>query len=223
MTTQSPARPRLSLLVADAAGAPRPQTMRKKPPLTADTTPANDAGPAAVATTKKSKAARALPIVNAAVSAAVIGDDDSALQATWPEAVMVLSDGERARRVRRGLDTVLLDEVGDDGRRRTRGFVRAVLRVPLDHPKARVYGVFVEVDRDGYAALRRAFQEKAPARVHGRLATRLPFLDDAYGTGVWLIEDGSDRRARIVDVDSPLLRDGPTIGPRRVRLGPSSG
>ena len=197
--------------------------MRKKPPPTADTTPTNEADAAAVATTKKSKASRALPIVNAAVAGAGSGDDDSALQATWPEAVMVLSDDERARRVRRGLDTVLLDEVGDAGRRRTRGFVRAVLRVPLDHPKARVYGVFVEVDRDGYAALRRAFQEKAPARVHGRLATRLPFLDDAYGTGVWLIEDGSDRRARIVDVDSPLLRDGPTIGPRRVRLGPSSG
>jgi hypothetical protein len=89
-----------------------------------------------------------------------------------------------------------------------------VLRVPLDHPKARVYGVFVELDREGYVALQRAFAAKQEARVWGRLATRLPFLDDAYGTEVCLLEDGSDRRARVVDVKSEALRHGPEIGPR---------
>ncbi len=125
----------------------------------------------------------------------------------------MLSDDDRERRVRRGLDTVLLEEVDDSGRR-TRGFVRAVLRVPLDHPKARVYGVFVEVDRAGYVALQRAFAGKAPARVRGRLATRLPFLDDAYGTAVEVLEDGSDNRARVVEVEAISLRDGPVVGPR---------
>ncbi len=145
--------------------------------------------------------------------------DETALSARWPEAVLVLSEDERKARVRAGLDTVLLDEVDDGGARRTRGFVKVVLRVPLHHPKARVYGVFVEVDRDGYRALQRAFQTKQPARVPGRLATRLPFLDDAYGTRVFVEEDGSDRRARVVEVDSVSLRDGPSVGPRLQKRG----
>jgi hypothetical protein len=148
------------------------------------------------------------------------------LSASWPEAVLVLSDDERKARVRAGLDTVLLDEVGDGGARRTRGFVKVVLRVPLHHPKARVYGVFVEVDRDGYRALQLAFKNKQAAQVAGRLATRLPFLDDAYGTRVVVEEDGSDQRARVVDADSESLIDGPKIGPRTMlprAAGPGRG
>lgn len=140
--------------------------------------------------------------------------DETALSARWPEAVLVLSDDERKTRVRTGLDSVLLDDVQPDGRRVTRGFVRAVLRVPLSSPKARVYGVFVEVDRAGYVALQKAFKEKATTRITARLATRLPFLDDAYGSDVVVEEDGSDARARVVDVVSASLRDGPTVGPR---------
>ena len=142
--------------------------------------------------------------------------DDSALSAAWPEAVLVLSDDERDRRVRRGLDSVLLDEVDANGRR-TRGFVRVVLRVPLGHPKARVYGVFVEVDRAAYVALRSAFANKEAVQVKGKLATRLPFLDDAYGTEVEVREDGSDRRAQVVAAVSTSLREGPQVGPRERR------
>jgi hypothetical protein len=140
--------------------------------------------------------------------------EQTALSARWPEAVLALSEDERKARVRAGLDTVLFDDVQQDGARRTRGFVKVVLRVPLHHPNARVYGVFVEVDRDGYRALQQAFKAKQPARVSGRLATRLPFLDDAYGTRVEVEEDGSDRRARVVDADSPSLLHGPQVGPR---------
>lgn len=208
MTTR---RPRLTLITsADEAPAPMP----KKPPSDLPT----PAAPAATSTSRPKKKAgpkaRGLPVLNAAVDPAAVALEDSALQAAWPEAVLALSDVEREQRVRKGLDSVLLDEVGDDGRRRTRGFVRAVLRVPLDHPKARVYGVFVEVERDAYVTLRRAFADKVEARVEGRLATRLPFLDGAYGSRVWLVEDGSDRRARVVDVEDDALRHGPTIGPR---------
>ncbi len=140
--------------------------------------------------------------------------DDTALSARWPEPVLVLSDDERKSRVRAGLDSVLFDDVKSDGSRVTRGFIRAVLRVPLEAPKGRVYGVFVEVDRAGYAALQRAFKDKIPARVTARLATRLPFLDDAYGSDVVVEEDGSDRRARVVEANSGSLQAGPQVGPR---------
>jgi hypothetical protein len=160
---------------------------------------------------KPSKAPRALPIV---LDVDQLPVEETALAALWPEAVLVLSEDERKTRVRAGLDTVLLDEVVDGGARRTRGFVKVVLRVPLDHPRARVYGVFVEVDRDDYRTLQQAFRTKTAARVTGRLATRLPFLDDAYGTRVVVEEDGSDRRARVVDADSRSLREGPQVGPR---------
>ena len=98
----------------------------------------------------------------------------TALSARWPEPVLALSDEDRARRVRQGRDTVLLHEGAT-----TRGFVRAVLRVPLGHPKASVYGVFVEVDRDAYAKLKQAFADKKPTAVWGTLATRLPFIEEA--------------------------------------------
>lgn len=189
MSTQRPGR--LTLV-------PRMPVSAKDPPE----------APAHKTTAKKPRAG--LPIV--------VDDDfdDSALSAAWPEAVLVLSDDERDRRVRRGLDSVLLDEVDATGRR-TRGFVRAVLRVPLGHPKARVYGVFVEVDRAAYVALRTAFANKEPAQVKGKLATRLPFLDDAYGTEVEVREDGTDRRAQVVAAESTSLREGPQVGPRERR------
>lgn len=135
----------------------------------------------------------------------------TALSARWPEAVLALSDDERARRVRSGQDTVLLDEISGD-KRTTRGFVRAVLKVPLGHPRASVYGVFVEVDRQGYAALQHAFRSKTPARVWGRLATRLPYLEEALGADVEILEDGSELRARVVDTRETLLRNGPPVG-----------
>lgn len=135
----------------------------------------------------------------------------TALSARWPEAVLVLSEDERARRVRAGQDSVLLDEIVGD-RRTTRGFVRAVLKVPLGHPRASVYGVFIEVDRQAYAELQRAYRNKTPVRVWGRLATRLPYLEDAFGADVEVLEDGSELRARVVDSRVQLLRDGPPVG-----------
>ena len=221
MTTRRPVPHRLTLILsADEA----PDPMPKKPPAEHEATApaAASVRPVSTASTPATrKTGKALPVLDAAIDGAVdpaaLSLDDTALQAPWPEAVLALTVAERERLVRKGLDSVLLDEVGDDGRRRTRGFVRAVLRVPLHHPKARVYGVFVEVERDAYLALRRAFAEKVEVRVEGRLATRLPFLDDAYSSRVWLVEDGSDRRARVVDVEHESLRHGPTIGPRARR------
>jgi hypothetical protein len=174
----------------------------------ASTPPSSTTEPPAPAPKEAKKAkGRALPVV-------VEPPEPTALSAAWPEAVLALSADDRKARVRQGQDTVLLDEVGNDGARKTRGFVRAVLKVPLGHPNARVYGVFVEVDKDAYLALRKAFVDKRDARVWGTLATRLPFLDDAYGSGVLVVEDGSDLRARVVDVKSASLRHGPAVGPR---------
>ncbi len=202
----------LSLLSGDLVSAKKPPPSPSPPPP--QTTPSSASASAPKAAPKKPP--KALPIVSD--EADDFADDfaDNALAAAWPEAVLVLSDDERERRVRRGLDSVLLDEVDANGRR-TRGFVRVVLRVPLGHPKARVYGVFVEVDRAGYAALRKAFTDKTVARVTGRLATRLPFLDDAYCTDVEVLEDGSDNRARVVSAVSTSLVEGPQVGPRARR------
>ena len=47
----------------------------------------------------------------------------------------------------------------------------------------------------------------------GKLATKLPLLDRAYGSRVELLEDGSELRTRIVDAEHPLLLDGPKVGP----------
>lgn len=149
---------------------------------------------------------RGLPVV-------VDEPERSALQARWPEAVLALSDEERVRRVRVGQDSVLLDETLGEVRR-IRGFVRAVLKVPLGHPRASVYGVFVEVDRNAYQSLQRAHRTKEPARVWGRLATRLPFLEGAFETDVEILEDGSDLRARVIAARDPLLLEGPAVGAR---------
>ncbi len=155
--------------------------------------------------------ARQLPIITETV------EDDAAqtaLSAPWPEAVLQLTDEERTARVRVGIDSVILTTAQATGRS-IRGFVRAILRVPLGHPKAAVYSVFVELDRSGYGALQHAFKDKVPTSVWGTLATRLPYLDDAYGARVLVLEEGTDARARVVDVDSASLRAGPAVG--RVR------
>lgn len=137
--------------------------------------------------------------------------EDTALQAKWPEPVLALSAAEREARVRQGKDTVILDDPGaPEGRR---GFVRAVLRVPLASERGQIYGVFVEVDRAGYAALRRAFEAQRETRVWGRLATRLPLLEDALDSEVEIVEDGSERRARVVAAKHDALLHGPAVGP----------
>ena len=143
----------------------------------------------------------------------IVDDNDAnglALQARWPDPVLALSEQERTASVREGQDTVMWKRDG-----KTRGFVRAVLRVPHEHPKARVYGVFVEVDRAAYEKLKQAHAAKRSVRVWGTLQTKIPYLEDALGTDVELLEDGSSMRVRIVDVKSKLLREGPTIGPIR--------
>lgn len=217
-TSRPPTRRGLRLIESpDAAEPPEPVAPVKKPPLPPSAAPPST--PTATRSLPK-KAGRSLPIVNAAIDPAAADLDDSALSASLPEPVLVLPDDERQKRVRQGQDSVLLDEILPDGRRRTRGFVRAVLRVPLSHPKARVYGVFIELDKEGYLAVRRAFTDKKEVLVWGRLATRLPFLDDAYGSDVCIAEDGSERRARVVEVKAPSLLEGPQVGPRARR--PSS-
>jgi hypothetical protein len=138
-------------------------------------------------------------------------EQDSALTARWPEPVLALPTAARDARVRTGRDTVLLDDEASPAGRR--GFVRAVLRVPLGHEQGQVYGVFIEVDREGYLALKRAFDSQEPTRVWGRLATRLPLLEDAYGSEVELLEDGSDLRTRVVAARHPSIVEGPAIGP----------
>jgi hypothetical protein len=133
-----------------------------------------------------------------------------ALTANLPEAVLELPLTEREKRVRRGAESVMLDDPEAPGGRR--GFVRAVLRVPLGHPEGQVYGVFVEVDRDAYVELQRAFREAKAVRVWGKLATRLPLLDEAYGAPVLIEEDGSELRARIVDAEAEVIVRGPRVG-----------
>lgn len=134
--------------------------------------------------------------------------EDMALQASWPDPVLALNENERAQRVRSGQDTVILD--GPESRR---GFIRAVLRVPVSYEGGAVYGVFVEVERDAYQKLKQAYESKAPVRVSGKLATRLPLLESALGSVVEILEDGSNRRVRVVAAEHPLLQNGPAIGP----------
>jgi len=146
-----------------------------------------------------------------------------ALSALWPDVVRDLPPADRAAKVRvsPGAETVFLDEQGPGGRT-TRGFVRAVLRVPLGHPAAQTYGVFVEVDRQNYGVLQQAFRTETTARATGRLANRLPYLEDAFDSVVVVEESGGTARARIVEADSELLRQGPAVGPS-VRPDPSTG
>ena len=147
-----------------------------------------------------------LPIMNEDASS----PEPTALSARWPEPVLALSEEERALRVRAGTDTVMLDTSTPNAR----GFVRAVLTVPLGHPKGAVFGVFVEVDRAAYAALKKGHTSKTPTRVWGTLATRLPYPDDAIGVEVEIVEDGSDRRCRVVASTSSVIVEGPPVGAR---------
>lgn len=140
-----------------------------------------------------------------------IDDEDVALSARWPEPVLALTVEERERRVRGGSETVLLEDPEAPGGRR--GFVRAVLRVPVGHPQGAVYGVFIEVEREGYLSLKKAYESRTETRVWGRLATKLPLLERAYGSEVEILEDGSTQRARIVGAQHALLLEGPAIGP----------
>jgi hypothetical protein len=139
----------------------------------------------------------------------ILEEERTALQARWPEVVLALSEDDRKTKVREGSDTVVLHD-GDV----TRGFVRAVLTVPLGHPKGAVYGVFVEVDRAAYAQLQRAYREHEPAEVWGTLATKLPYLDDAFGAAVLVREEGGEMRARVVEAKSASIKDGPKVGRR---------
>ena len=142
------------------------------------------------------------------------GHQGTAITAVLPDPVLELSAEERKARVRRGADTVLLDVFDDEGNRTaTRGFVRAVLRVPIDHRDAQVYGVWVEVEKAAYLSLKLAHKERQAARVWGRLATRLPLLEGAFGAEVQILEDGSDLRARVTNAKHELLERGPAIGP----------
>ncbi len=186
-----------------------PPTDKAPPPSSTSAKKASSSSAAPPTAKKKSSS---LPVLNSPSD-----DEDTALQAAWPEAVLQLPEAERSARVRTGLDSVLFEDVAQDGSRRMRGFVRAVLRVPLHHDKGRAYGVFVEVDRQAYSQLKTAFQSKEKAEVWGKLATRLPFLDDAYGSAVCVAEDGSDLRARVIDAESASLKNGPEVGPRSVR------
>jgi len=141
------------------------------------------------------------------------GGEETALVASWPEPLLRIAEKDREACVVRGSDTMIFKDP-ENGQR---GFVRAVLRVPLGQPvgqeRGQAYGVFVEVDREGYGELKAAFKEKREVRVWGKLATRLPLLEDAYMSEVEIVEDGSDRRARITAARHSALVDGPKIGP----------
>jgi hypothetical protein len=135
------------------------------------------------------------------------------LAAQWPEPVLELTAEERETRVRRGAETVLMEDRSEDGKRRMRGFIRSVLKVPLESDQGKPYGVFVEVGREAYQSLQVAFREKSESTVWGTLATRLPFLEEAYGSEVLLLEDGSEKRARVLEAKHPLVNQGPSVGP----------
>ena len=141
--------------------------------------------------------------------------EEETLSAVWPEPVLELTPEEREKRVRRGVDTVLMEEYTQSGKRSMRGFVRSVMRVPLSGGSGKPYGVFAEVDRSAYQQLQKAFREKKEEKVWGTLATRLPFLEAAYGSRVLVFEDGSDKRARILEAEHPLVLNGPDVGPLR--------
>lgn len=132
-----------------------------------------------------------------------------ALTAAFPEPVMGLSEAARKKQVRQGMDSVIL--LGEKPSE-TRGFIRAVLKVPLDHPSAQTFGIFVEVARTNYEKLQRAFRNSEEAEVVGTVATRLPLLEDAYQSKVWVREYGDHRRVVVVRAEHPLLNQGPAIG-----------
>lgn len=144
-------------------------------------------------------------------------DERWAYTAQWPDDVAALDDTERKKRVRRGQDSVILHERAADGSVRTRGFVFAILSVPLRAGAAArafgaTYGVFIEVAREAYETLQIAHKRRQPASVWGTLANRLPRIEDAYGSRLEICEDGSEKRASVVNAEHHLLLDGPPIG-----------
>lgn len=134
------------------------------------------------------------------------------LSAKVPEPVAALRPAEVRARVRQNGESVLLAGDGPDAP--TRGFVRAVLRVPLGHPQAAVYGVFVELERSAYGALKAAARAGEQADVPGTLATKLPLLGAAYGAPVTLRERGAGKRPLVIASPHPLLVHGPDVGAR---------
>jgi hypothetical protein len=156
-------------------------------------------------------------IIEALKAGQLESNTETALVAELPDAVLNLTPEERQSRVRQGAETLILaaprgPRPAGGAPNGSRGFVKTVLKVPLGHPQARTYGVYVEVDKEGYAALKRAFNEKVPTTVKGRLANKLPLLEEAYETWVVVEEDGSEMRARVVDAEHPLILDGPDVG-----------
>ena len=84
--------------------------------------------------------------------------------------------------------------------------------MPLHHPQAQTFGVFVEVDKSEYQKLKQAFSSNEEVEVKGTLANRLPLLEDAFGSKVWLKEFGDHRRTRITEAEHELIINGPKIG-----------
>ena len=140
------------------------------------------------------------------------GCEPMALVATFPEAVMKLSTQERQNRVRQGMDSLILMPAQQENPEAIRGFVRVVLKVPLHHPQAQTFGVFVEVDKSAYQELKAAFSSSEEVEVKGTLANKLPLLEEAYGSKVWLKEFGDHRRTRITEAEHELIIKGPKIG-----------
>ena len=140
------------------------------------------------------------------------GCEPMALVAAFPEAVMALSTEERQERVRQGMDSLILMPGAETTDAPIRGFVRVVLKVPLHQPQALNFGVFVEVDKSEYQKLKQAFSSNEEVEVKGTLANRLPLLEDAFGSKVWLKEFGDHRRTRITEAEHELIINGPKIG-----------
>ena len=84
--------------------------------------------------------------------------------------------------------------------------------MPLHHPQAQTFGVFVEVDKSEYQKLKQAFSSNEEVEVKGTLANRLPLLEDAFGSKVWLKRIGDHRRTRITEAEHELIINGPKIG-----------
>jgi hypothetical protein len=140
------------------------------------------------------------------------GCEPMALVAAFPESVMNLSTQERQKRVRQGMDSLILIPNTNDEHSQTRGFVRVVLKVPLHHPQAQTFGVYVEVQQSDYEKLKIAFKSSEEVEVTGTLANKLPLLEDAYGTKVWVKEFGDHRRTVVTEAEHELLLQGPKIG-----------
>ncbi len=152
--------------------------------------------------------------------------EEYAWSAQWPDIIGGLDEDERALVTRNGLDTVLYDEKLKNGEHRVRGFVRAIMTLPIEgqshlrsveesglpSPKG-TYALYVEVDRESYIALQSAFKNKTSARVWGTLANRLPFLEEAFGSRLEIEESGGNNRVKVIRVEHPVLIFGPERKP----------